>query len=66
MVTFVCAQHKLVSAALLDERVVTAGLSLARGLGYLQMYSKDSGGWAHQLSATASVYVLNNSHVPGQ
>lgn len=46
--------------------MATACLGLARGLGYLQMCSKDSRGLGPSAVSVASVYALHNGHVPEQ
>lgn len=68
MVSFYFVQHKMVSAALLGEK---SDKSMPysfwqEALRICKFVLRIAGGWAHQLSATASVYALNNSHVPGQ
>lgn len=63
MVSFYYSQHEMTSVALMDERVATACLGLARGFAYLQMYSEDSRGLGPSAVSHSFCFALNNSHV---
>lgn len=63
MVSFYCSQHKMISVALLDERVATACFGLAGGFAYLQMCSEDSRGLGPSAVSHSFCFALNNSHV---
>lgn len=63
MVSFYYSQQEMTSVALLDERVATACLGLARGFAYLQMYSEDSRVLGPSAVSHSFCFALNNSHV---